>query len=248
MITDPDLSSTPLVEAGADTLIVHVEGNMNLHRTVQRIRAWQAGGRGDQSRHACRMLVEILSDVDLVLVMTVNPGFGGQKFIPSMLDKIRHMRQRIDDQPRNIELEVDGGIDPMTAPLGVSAGADVLVAGIGDLRRPRGRRGGHAPPSSRDRQCRHVSSPHPAYGKFLHILATWLGGRPLFHADPVGLLLLHQWPCCPFVLSRAHCLHTHPADVSCDVFEEIVASVVSGWPGMKRIAGIGSWHGVRTGG
>jgi ribulose-phosphate 3-epimerase len=130
MITDPDLFIDSFVEAGADTLIVHYEGNLNLHRTIQRIA--QHGKRVGVALNPatpCKMLVEIMCDIDLALVMTVNPGFGHQKFIHSMLNKVRHMRERIDDLPRNIELELDGGIDTTTAPLGVSAGGDVLVAG-----------------------------------------------------------------------------------------------------------------------
>ncbi len=130
MITDPDLFVDAFAEAGADTMIVHWEGNQNLHRTIQRIAALEKRvGVAINPATPAKMLVEILSDIDLVLVMTVNPGFGHQKFIHSMLRKIEHVREQIDSIPRNVELELDGGIDHATAPLGVSAGADVLVAG-----------------------------------------------------------------------------------------------------------------------
>jgi ribulose-phosphate 3-epimerase len=130
MITDPDLFVEPFVDAGADTLIVHYEGNLNLHRTIERIASFgKRVGVALNPATPCKMLCEIITDIDLALVMTVNPGFGHQKFIHSMVAKIQHMRQRIDDTPHNIELELDGGIDPTTAPLSVAAGGDVLVAG-----------------------------------------------------------------------------------------------------------------------
>lgn len=130
MITDPDLFVEAFAEAGADTLIVHWEGNQNLHRTIQRIVALEKRvGVALNPATPAKLLVEILCDIDLVLVMTVNPGFGHQKFIRSMLPKISHVREMVDRIPRNVEVELDGGIDPTTAPQGVSSGADVLVAG-----------------------------------------------------------------------------------------------------------------------
>jgi len=130
MITDPDLFVEAFADAGADTLIVHWEGNHNLHRTIQRIKALEKRvGVALNPATPAKMLIEILCDVDLVLVMTVNPGFGHQKFIRNMIHKIARVRQMIDALPHNVDLELDGGIDPLTAPLGVSAGASVLVAG-----------------------------------------------------------------------------------------------------------------------
>ncbi|HEY1785118.1 MAG TPA: ribulose-phosphate 3-epimerase [Pirellulales bacterium] len=130
MITDPDLFVEAFADAGADTLIVHWEGNLNLHRTLQRIKSLDRRvGLALNPATPAKMLTEILCDVDLVLVMTVNPGFGHQTFIRSMIRKIARVRQLIDDLPHNVDLELDGGIDPSTAPLGVSAGGDVLVAG-----------------------------------------------------------------------------------------------------------------------
>ncbi|HEX4142013.1 MAG TPA: ribulose-phosphate 3-epimerase [Pirellulales bacterium] len=130
MITDPDLFVEAFAEAGADTLIVHWEGNANLHRTIQRVKALDRRvGVALNPATPAKMLIEILCDIDLVLVMTVNPGFGHQKFIHNMIHKIARVRQMMDALPHNLDLELDGGIDPSTAPLGVSAGGCVLVAG-----------------------------------------------------------------------------------------------------------------------
>jgi len=109
---------------------VHWEGNANLHRTVYEIRrlGLRAGVAINPATPA-NVLTEILGDLSLVLVMTVNPGFGGQGFIESTLGKIRQVRQMIDAASLNCELEVDGGIDEQTAPRAIAAGARVLVAG-----------------------------------------------------------------------------------------------------------------------
>jgi len=130
MITDPDLFLDEFVEAGSDSFLVHWEGNNNLHRTVQRIRALrkQVGVAINPATPAF-VLEEILPDVDQILVMTVNPGFGHQHFIHSTLQKIRRVGQMIEQVKPECELEVDGGIDEETAPLAVAAGANVLVAG-----------------------------------------------------------------------------------------------------------------------
>jgi ribulose-phosphate 3-epimerase len=109
---------------------VHWEGNNNLHRTVQRIKALgKRVGVVINPATPATVLEEILEDVDQVLVMTVNPGFGHQRFIHTTLPKIRRVRQMIDKIKRDCDLEVDGGIDATTAPLVVAAGANVLVAG-----------------------------------------------------------------------------------------------------------------------
>lgn len=130
MIEAPDRYLEAFAEAGADAILVHQEGAVHLHRTVQRIKALgkQAGVVINPATPA-GVLEEILPDVDLVLVMTVNPGFGGQEFIATTIPKIRRVRQMIDAVKPTCELEVDGGIDPTTAPLVVAAGARVLVAG-----------------------------------------------------------------------------------------------------------------------
>ena len=130
MIENPDQFLEAFAAAGSTTLIVHFEENANLHRTVQEIRrlGLRAGVAINPATPAS-VLSEILPDLDLALVMTVNPGFGGQKFIGSTLPKIRQVRQMIDERGLACELEIDGGVDVATAPRGVEAGANVLVAG-----------------------------------------------------------------------------------------------------------------------
>jgi ribulose-phosphate 3-epimerase len=130
MISDPDLFLDEFAEAGSDSLLVHWEGNNNLHRTLQRIKAlgkWV--GVVINPATPASVLEEILPDLDLVLVMTVNPGFGHQHFLHTTLPKIRRVRQMIDQVKPGCDLEVDGGIDAITARLAVDAGANVLVAG-----------------------------------------------------------------------------------------------------------------------
>ena len=130
MITDPDLYLDDFVRAGSDSLLVHWEGNNNLHRTVQRVKALgKRAGVVINPATPASALEEILQDVDQVLVMTVNPGFGNQHFIHTTLPKIRRVRQMIEQINPGCDLEVDGGIDPITAPLALEAGANVLVAG-----------------------------------------------------------------------------------------------------------------------
>jgi ribulose-phosphate 3-epimerase len=128
MIAPVDPWIEPFAKAGADLITVHAEAGPHLHRTLQSIR-----GQGKMAGVALNMttplatLEHILDAVDLILVMTINPGFGGQKFTHSIVDKVRQARAMIGDRP--IHLEVDGGIDPTTAPLVARAGANVLVAG-----------------------------------------------------------------------------------------------------------------------
>jgi ribulose-phosphate 3-epimerase len=130
MITDPDFFLDQFVEAGSDSFLVHWEGNNNLHRTVQRIKSLRKrAGVAINPATPALVLEEIISDLDQVLVMTVNPGFGHQQFIHSTLPKIRRVGQMIEQRNLECELEVDGGIDEETAPLTVAAGANVLVAG-----------------------------------------------------------------------------------------------------------------------
>jgi ribulose-phosphate 3-epimerase len=130
MITDPDLFLDEFVEAGSDSFLVHWEGNNNLHRTVQRIKSLRKrAGVAINPATPAIVLEELLPDLDQVLVMTVNPGFGHQHFIHSTLPKIRRVGQMIEQRNLECELEVDGGIDEVTAPLTVAAGANVLVAG-----------------------------------------------------------------------------------------------------------------------
>jgi len=130
MISDPDFFLDEFVEAGSDSFLVHWEGNNNLHRTVQRIKGLgKSVGVAINPATPAAMLEEILPDLDQVLVMTVNPGFGHQHFLKSTLPKIRRVSQMIEQTNPGCALEVDGGIDESTAPLAVEAGANVLVAG-----------------------------------------------------------------------------------------------------------------------
>ena len=130
MISDPDFFLDEFDKAGSSSFLVHWEGNSNLHRTVQRIKALgKRVGVVINPATPAAVLEEILQDVDQVLVMTVNPGFGHQRFIHTTLPKIRRIRQMIDEIMRDCDLEVVGGIDATTAPLVIDAGANVLVAG-----------------------------------------------------------------------------------------------------------------------
>ena len=130
MISDPDFFLDEFTEAGSDSFLVHWEGNNNLHRTVQRIKALgKRVGVVINPATPAAVLEEILQDVDQVLVMTVNPGFGHQHFIHTTLPKIRRVHRMIEEIKPGCDLEVDGGIDAETAPLVVDAGANVLVAG-----------------------------------------------------------------------------------------------------------------------
>ena len=130
MISDPDFFLDEFTEAGSDSFLVHWEGNNNLHRTVQRVTTLgKRVGVVINPAIPAAVLEEILQDVDQVFVMTVNPGVGHQHFIHTTLPKIRRVRRMIDEIRPDCDLEVDGGIDPTTAPLAVDAGANVLVAG-----------------------------------------------------------------------------------------------------------------------
>ena len=130
MISDPDFFLDEFVEAGSDSFLVHWEGNNNLQRTLQRIKALGKGvGVVINPATPAAVLEEVLPEVGQVLVMTVNPGFGHQHFLHTALPKIRRVRQMIEQTNPACELELDGGIDAATAPLGVAAGANVLVAG-----------------------------------------------------------------------------------------------------------------------
>jgi ribulose-phosphate 3-epimerase len=130
MISDPDFFVDEFAQAGSDSFLVHWEGNNNLSRTVQRIKALgKRVGVAINPATPAVVLEEILQDVDQVLVMTVNPGFGHQHFLHTTLPKIRRVRAMIDRIKPECDLEVDGGIDATSAPLVVDAGANVLVAG-----------------------------------------------------------------------------------------------------------------------
>lgn len=139
MIQQPERYIESFVRAGADYVIVHQETSPHLNRTVQSIKRMgkKAGVALNPSTPAV-MLEEVLENLDLVLIMTVNPGFGGQRFIDHMLRKIRQVRLQLDARNRACELEVDGGIDIETVPMVVEAGARVLVAGTSIFARPGG--------------------------------------------------------------------------------------------------------------
>ena len=130
MIENPDRWVGAFRDAGADLITIHAEATRHLHRSVQAVR--QTGARVGVSLNPhtpLDALEYILSDIDLVLVMTVNPGFGGQRFIPAMLDKIALLKRRIMDRGLSVDIQVDGGIKPSTIGPVAKAGANVFVAG-----------------------------------------------------------------------------------------------------------------------
>jgi len=130
MIVEPERYVADFAEAGADVIIVHQEVSPHLHRTIQQIKALgKRAGVAINPATPLAMLQEILGDVDLVLCMTVNPGFGGQEFIPATLSKIERLRAMIQQHGAQCDLEVDGGINATTAAQVTRAGANVLVAG-----------------------------------------------------------------------------------------------------------------------
>jgi len=135
MISPVDLFIDAFAEAGADVITVHPEAGPHLHRTIQRIKTLgKKAGVSLNPATPAKMLDYVLEDLDLVLVMSVNPGFGGQKFISSQLRKIEAIANRIAKENLDIRLEVDGGIDAETAPKAIAAGATVLVAGTAAFR------------------------------------------------------------------------------------------------------------------
>jgi ribulose-phosphate 3-epimerase len=150
MISPVDLFIADFAKAGADIITVHPEAGAHTHRTIQLIKLLgKKAGLSLNPATPVEAVDYLLDDLDLILVMSVNPGFGGQSFIRSQLDKIRALRRRIDESGRQIDLEVDGGINFETASAAIEAGADVLVAGTatftggpdayaGNIRRLRG--------------------------------------------------------------------------------------------------------------
>jgi ribulose-phosphate 3-epimerase len=139
MIVEPDKYIDAFADAGADTITVHVEACPHLHRTLQHIlsRKKRAGvvlnpGTGEET------LKYVMGLVDLILVMSVNPGFGGQSFLPEVLPKVARIRQMIDDEKRSIDLEIDGGIGEATVRAATKAGARALVAGNAIFTHPKG--------------------------------------------------------------------------------------------------------------
>jgi ribulose-phosphate 3-epimerase len=145
MIVEPERYLADFASAGADIIIVHQEASPHLHRTVEQIkRLGKKAGVAINPATPLAAVQEILDDVDLVLVMTVDPGFGGQDFIQTMLPKIERLRGMLSGRGLGCDLEVDGGIHAATAPLAVRAGANVLVAGSAVYGDPGGVAGGLA--------------------------------------------------------------------------------------------------------
>ena len=135
MIAPVDPYLDAFAEAGADTISVHVEAGPHTHRSLQHIRSLgKRAGVVLTPQTPAKALEYLIDSVDLVLVMSVNPGFGGQRFIPSALRKIEAVRMMIDKGGYSVDLEVDGGIDAETAPQAIAAGADALVAGTATFR------------------------------------------------------------------------------------------------------------------
>ena len=139
MVTNADRFIEPFAKAGSDTLIVHVESDFHLDRTLREIRSLGCKvGVCINPATPVWTLEEVIPLVDLILVMTVNPGFGGQKYLQSTEGKIRSLRRLVDQRGGGNEIEVDGGIDHLTAPRAAVAGADVMVAGTSVFGAPGG--------------------------------------------------------------------------------------------------------------
>lgn len=130
MIENPDQYIEAFAKAGADYITVHVEACRHLHRTIQNIKSFGVkAGVVLNPATPVESIQHIIGDIDMVLLMSVNPGFGGQKFIPEVLPKIKKVKQMAVEKGVEIEIEIDGGVNPETAKLCIEAGANVLVAG-----------------------------------------------------------------------------------------------------------------------
>ena len=130
MIENPDMYIKDFAEAGCDIIVVHQEACKHLHRTIQNIKSYNIkAGVALNPATPIETIKHVLKDVDMVLIMTVNPGFGGQSFIDSMIDKIRELKSIVVEQNLNIDIQVDGGIKPSNVADVVKAGANVIVAG-----------------------------------------------------------------------------------------------------------------------
>ncbi len=140
MIVEPERYIEDFAKAGADTITVHVEASPHLHRTIQRIKDLGVKAGVALNPHTPESALDyVLGDLDLILVMSVNPGFGGQSFIPGVVDKIRNLRRRIEQSGRDnqeVDIEVDGGINAQSAPTVTAAGANLLVAGSAVFGKP----------------------------------------------------------------------------------------------------------------
>ena len=130
MIEEPERYTEAFKEAGADILTVHYEACKHLHRNIQQIKSLgMQAGVALNPHTPVELLKDILQDIDVVLIMSVNPGFGGQSFIPHTINKIKRMREMIDEQLLHVKIEIDGGVTLGNAQMIVDAGADILVAG-----------------------------------------------------------------------------------------------------------------------
>ena len=130
MILEPGKFAQEFKNAGADILTVHIEACTHLHRNIQQIKSLgMKAGVAVNPHTPISFLADILHEIDLVCIMSVNPGFGGQQFIPHTLDRIKQLRKMIDEKGLNVEIEIDGGVTLSNAPSIIEAGATVLVAG-----------------------------------------------------------------------------------------------------------------------
>ncbi|WP_066318401.1 ribulose-phosphate 3-epimerase [Bacillus sp. FJAT-29814] len=130
MIENPDQYIEAFAKAGADYITVHVEACRHLHRTIQNIKSFGVkAGVVLNPATPVNSIQHIVKDIDMVLLMSVNPGFGGQKFIPEVLPKIKEVKELAEEKGVSLEIEIDGGVNPETAKLCIEAGATVLVAG-----------------------------------------------------------------------------------------------------------------------
>ena len=116
--------------AGADIITIHPETTDDLSRTIEEIKSYSKKvGVSLNPKTSAKIIEDLLNKIDLILIMSVNPGFAGQKFMPEVLDKVKFLRNKIDKEKLNIDIEIDGGIDFKTAPLAIQAGANILVSG-----------------------------------------------------------------------------------------------------------------------
>lgn len=130
MIVEPEKFAEQFKNAGADILSVHIEACSHLHRNIQQIKSLgMKAGVAINPHTAVSELSDVLADIDLVCMMSVNPGYGGQKFIPHTMEKIKQLRKMIDERGLKVQIEIDGGVTLENAPSIIAAGADVLVAG-----------------------------------------------------------------------------------------------------------------------
>jgi ribulose-phosphate 3-epimerase len=130
MILEPEKYAEAFKAAGADVLTVHIEACTHLHRNIQQIKSLgMQAGVAVNPHTPVSLLQDVIADIDLVCLMSVNPGFGGQKFIPQTINKIKELRRMIDEKGLNVKIEIDGGVTLENASQIIAAGADVLVAG-----------------------------------------------------------------------------------------------------------------------